>query len=128
MFRNDQFKLLTKLLLKNCEYNIIGIDNYLGGPTDRIQNIEYTNKKFRFYNNESYPIDNIFKNNNIDVILLFADIVGNAESMKLNQVEVVLSDNVIFTSILLEKAREYKCQENYFFFKFNSIWYLQQVI
>lgn len=95
----------TDFLLKNSDYNIIGIDNYLTNPIDRIQNINYNNKKFSFYNNESCPIDNIFKNNNIDVILHFAALVGNSESMR-KPIDYI-NNNITFTTILLEKAREY---------------------
>ena len=96
----------TDFLLKNSDYNIIGIDNYLTNPIDRIQNIDYNNKKFSFYNNDSYSIDHIFKNNNIDVILHFAALVGNSESMR-KPIDYI-NNNITFTVLLLEKAREYE--------------------
>lgn len=93
-------------LLAETNYNIIGIDNCSTNPFDRINNIDCSKEKFQFYNNSVDSIDDIFKDNYIDVILHLASLIGASDSM--NNPISYMNNNITFTAELLEKAREYK--------------------
>jgi len=93
-------------LLTETNYNIIGIDNCSTNPFNRINNIDCSKENFKFYNNNVDSIDDILKDNNIDVILHLASLIGASDSM--NNPISYMDNNITFTAELLEKAREYK--------------------
>jgi len=92
-------------LLKNSEHCVIGMDNCSTNPIERLSSIDYSNSRFRFYNNSVCSVDDVFKDGSIDVVLHLASLVGNSESMK-KPVSYV-DNNITFTALLLEKSREY---------------------
>lgn len=102
-------------LLANTDYNIIGVDNCISNPYERIHKIKYTKDRFKFYdclykpsNGAGFPV---FRWHKIDCVLHLAGIIGITSTTKLSHDKDgnlnYFKNNENFTLELLNYCHQY---------------------
>lgn len=100
----------TVVELLNAGYEVIIIDNFSNSNPKVLDNIKkITNKSFKFIEGDLLDknlLDDIFKNNNIDIVIHFAGYKSVGESVKMPL--LYYDNNLISTIYLLEIMEKYK--------------------